>query len=162
MTPTTLHNWSIRHHVSLQALQELHVLMTSTVPLLHPATIQNTSENEVQAHVRVAASLGGDVLWRNNVGVLPDARGVPVRFGLCNDSKAVNDRCKSADLIGIKRVTVTPAHVGSTLGVFYAREVKRAGWRYTGTPREVAQLRFIEAVVAMGGDAGFACGEGDL
>jgi hypothetical protein len=156
----TLHNWSIRHHVSLQALQELHVLLTSTVP--SPITAQGASESDVQARVRLAASQAGDVLWRNNSGVLKDERGVPVRFGLCNESKAVNDKCKSSDLIGIKRVLITQAHVGHTIGQFYAREVKRAGWRYTGTPREVAQLRFIEAVVAMGGDGAFATSEGDL
>ena len=155
-----LHDWSIRHHVSLQALQELHILLTSTVP--SPTASQGASETDVQARIRVAASQAGDVLWRNNTGVLKDERGVPVRFGLCNESKAVNDKCKSSDLIGIKRVLITQQMVGSTVGQFYAREVKRAGWRYTGTPREVAQLRFIEAVVAMGGDAGFATSEGDL
>ena len=155
-----LHDWSIRHHVPLQALQELHILLTSTVP--SPTTAQGASESEVQARVRVAASQAGDVLWRNNTGALKDERGVPVRFGLCNESPAVNSHVKSSDLIGIKRVLVTQAHVGHTLGIFYAREVKRAGWRYTGTPREAAQLRFIEAVVAMGGDASFCTSEKDL
>jgi hypothetical protein len=153
-----LHNWSIRHHVSLEALQELHVLLTSTVPSPIASISGLVSESEVQARVRVAASQAGDVLWRNNTGVLKDERGVPVRFGLCNESKAVNDKCKSSDLIGIKRVLITKAHVGHTIGQFYAREVKRAGWRYTGTPREVAQLRFIEAVTVMGGDAAFTTG----
>lgn len=164
---TRLHDWSIRHHVSLQALQELHILLTSTMP--SPITAQGASdpskpqsEADVQARVRLAASQAGDVLWRNNSGVLKDERGVPVRFGLCNESAKVNAACKSSDLVGIKRVLVTREMVGQTLGVFYAREVKRAGWRYTGTPREVAQLRFIEAVVAMGGDAGFATSEGNL
>jgi len=160
MTNRMLHDWSIHHHVSLEALQELHVLLTSTVPLPNPGAGQ--SESDVQARVRLAASQAGNVLWRNNTGVLPDARGVPVRFGLCNESPAVNASCKSSDLIGIKRVLIAQAHVGHTIGQFYAREVKRAGWRYTGTPRETAQLRFIEAVVAMGGDAGFATSEGDL
>lgn len=158
---TRLHDWSIRHHVSLQALQELHILLTSTV-VAPPDTVEGALETDVQARVRVAASQAGDVLWRNNSGVLKNERGVPVRFGLCNDSEKLNEHAKSSDLIGIRRVLVTPAHVGRTVGVFYAREVKRAGWRYTGTPREVAQLRFIEAVVAMGGDAGFATSEGDL
>lgn len=158
-----LHDWSIRHHVSLQALQELHILLTTpTASQGQSESSKPLSESDVQARVRLAASQAGDVLWRNNSGALKDERGVPVRFGLCNESKAVNDKCKSSDLVGIKRVLVTPQMVGSTVGIFYAREVKRAGWRYTGTPREVAQLRFIEAVVAMGGDAGFACSEADL
>lgn len=117
-----------------------------------------TAESDVQTALRLAASKRGDVLWRNNSGVLPDARGVPVRFGLCNDSTAINTACKSSDLIGIKRVLVTPEMVGQVVGVFYAREVKHSGWRYTGTPRERAQLRFIEIVREAGGDAGFATG----
>jgi len=154
---THLHAWAIRHHVSLAALDELRVLLTSAMP--SPATAQGASENDVQARVRLAASQAGNVLWRNNVGMLRDERGVPVRFGLCNDSKALNAACKSSDLIGVKRLTVTREMVGSVVGQFYAREVKKVGWKYTGTPREVAQLRFIETVVAMGGDGGFTVGE---
>lgn len=153
----TLHNWSIRHSVSPQALQELHILLTSTVP--SPITAQGASESDVQARVRLAASRAGDVLWRNNSGVLKDDRGVPVRFGLCNESEKLNKHAKSSDLIGVKRVTVTPEMVGQTVGVFWAVEVKRVGWKYKGTDREAAQLRFIEAVVAMGGCAHFSTGE---
>jgi len=154
MTP--LHTWAVHHHVSLAALDELRILLTSTMP--SPATAQGASENDVQARVRLAASQAGNVLWRNNVGMLRDERGVPVRFGLCNDSKALNTACKSSDLIGIKRLTVTQQMVGSVVGQFYAREVKRAGWRYADTPRERAQLRFHEVCIAMGADAGFTVG----
>src|SRR5574340_1691891 len=115
-----LHAWSIRHHVSLQALDELHILLTSTVP--SPTASQGQSESDVQARVRLAASQAGDVLWRNNTGVLKDERGVPVRFGLCNESAKVNEHVKSSDLIGIKRVLGTREMVGSTIGQFYARE----------------------------------------
>jgi len=44
-------------------------------------------------------------------------------------------------------------------GQFVSREVKRPGWRYTGTEREVAQLRWIEIVTALGGDAKFTTGD---
>jgi hypothetical protein len=152
-----LTTWAIRHSVSLQALQELHVLLTSTVSA-PPDTSNGTLETDVLARVRLAASQAGDVLWRNNSGVLKNERGVPIRFGLCNDSEKLNDHAKSSDLIGIKRLTVTREMVGSVVGQFYAREVKRVGWVYKGTPREVAQLRFIETVVAMGGDAAFSVG----
>ena len=36
------------------------------------------SEADVQAHIRLAVSKMGWTIWRNNVGVLKDARGVPV------------------------------------------------------------------------------------
>lgn len=120
------------------------------------------TESSVQAHVRLEAAKLGIPLWRNNVGVLLDARGVPVRFGLANDSPAVNARIKSADLIGIRPVLVTPEMVGTTLGVFVSREIKTAGWRYTGTAREQAQQRWIDLVRSYGGDADFATGPGSL
>ena len=120
-------------------------------------TLRN--EATIQALERLAAAQRGDILFRNNVGVLLDRRGVPVRFGLANDSAAVNDHTKSADLIGIRRVLITPEMVGRTIGQFLSREVKAEGWRFTGTPREIAQLRWIELVTSYGGDAAFSTGD---
>jgi hypothetical protein len=122
----------------------------------------SANEATQQALVRLEAASKGHILYRNNVGVLLDARGVPVRFGLANDSAAVNENVKSADLIGIKRVLITPDMVGRTVGVFLSREVKAKGWRFTGTPREVAQLRWLELVTSYGGDAAFCTGPGTL
>jgi hypothetical protein len=85
-----------------------------------------------------------------------------VRYGLANDSKAVNEMIKSSDLIGIRPVLITPAHVGYTVGQFVAREVKAGAWMYRGTSHEQAQKRFLELVAGMGGDACFANGEGTL
>jgi len=67
-----------------------------------------------------------------------------VRYGLANESKQLNARLKSSDLIGL-----------DDAGTFTAAECKPSDWRYTGTPREVAQLAFIELVRANGGRAGF-------
>lgn len=120
------------------------------------------SEAAVQVAVRLEAARKGVALWRNNVGVLLDRRGVPVRYGLANDSSAVNANFKSADLIGIRPVLITPAHLGLTIGQFVSREVKAEGWRYTGDEREVAQLRWAELVLSLGGDAAFCTGEGTL
>jgi hypothetical protein len=121
-----------------------------------------TTEQDIQTAIRLAASQQGHVLWRNNSGVLRDERGVPVRFGLCNDSAQLNAQCKSSDLVGIKQVLVTQEMVGTVVGVFWAVECKRAGWKYKATDREVAQLRFIEAVRGMGGVGQFASGVGDI
>jgi hypothetical protein len=117
------------------------------------------TEQDIQTAIRLAASKQGHVLWRNNSGVLRDERGVPVRFGLCNDSKQLNASVKSSDLIGIKQVLVTEDMVGTVIGVFWAVECKRSGWKYAGTEREVAQLRFIETVRGMGGQAQFSTGD---
>ena len=113
------------------------------------------SEALIQQRVRIACSQRGWRVWRNNVGVLRDERGVPVRYGLANESSAMNQQYKSSDLIGIKPVLITEAHIGQTLGVFVALECKREGWHYTGTPREVAQKRWIDMVRSIGGVAGF-------
>lgn len=121
-----------------------------------------TNESTIQALVRLEAAARGLALWRNNVGALPDPRGVPVRFGLANDSAAVNANVKSADLIGIRPVLITPDMVGRTIGQFLSREVKAPGWVYRGTARELAQLRWIEIVTAHGGDAAFCTGPGSL
>lgn len=58
------------------------------------------TESDVQNLVRLEYARRGWHLWRNNVGVLIDAKGRPVRYGLANDSKALNAVLKSGDLIG--------------------------------------------------------------
>lgn len=102
------------------------------------------SEAAVQAEVRLECARRGAIMWRNNSGVLPDENGRPVRFGLNNDSKQANETCKSSDLIGI-----------GPDGRFWALEIKHAGWKYTGTKREKAQLAYINLVRSKGGVAAF-------
>ena len=118
------------------------------------------SEARVQSLIRLEAPLYDVTLWRNNVGVLLDATGRPVRYGLANDSRALNEVLKSSDLIGWRPVTVTPDMVGRRLALFVSRECKPGGWRFSGTPREVAQRAWIDLVNQAGGDAAFASGEG--
>ena len=120
------------------------------------------SEAEVQSIVRLEAARKGIRLYRNNVGAGKLENGAFIRWGLANDSAAVNDRLKSSDLIGIRAVQITPDMVGKTIGVFVCRECKREGWVYTGNDEEEAQLRFLHLIRDLGGDAGFATGEGTL
>lgn len=155
-----LYQWAIKHQVSLEALDELRGLfgLNGTAEV----GSEGASESAVQTRVRLEAAAKGVRLFRNNVGVLRDETGRPVRYGLANDSKSVNDRIKSADLIGIRPVLITPSHLGSVVGVFVSREIKAAGWKYSGTDRETAQLKWAQMIAGCGGDACFATGEGTL
>jgi len=83
-----------------------------------------TNESTIQAKTRLAASRRGWSVFRNNVGVLKDMRGVPVRFGLANDTKQMNEQFKSADLIGIRPVLITQEMVGTFIGQFVSIECK--------------------------------------
>lgn len=152
--------WAVKHRVSHAALAELSAIFHIDAQTV--ATPSGETEAAVQARVRLEGARKGFKLWRNNVGVLEDSRGVPVRYGLANDSPVLNKTIKSADLIGWRPVMITPAHVGSTLAQFVSRECKRPGWKYSGNDHERAQLRWAEAVTADGGDAAFCTGEGTL
>lgn len=83
-------------------------------------------------------------LWRNNSGSLPDPRtGRYVQFGVGNPG--------GSDLIGYRRVTVTPEMVGQDVAVFTAVEVKTARGRV-----RPEQQRFIDHIRNAGGIAGIA------
>ena len=88
-------------------------------------------EQDIQRLIMLALSEAGCLIWRNNVGTLKNAAGIPIKFGLC---------VGSSDLIGI-----APG------GRFLAVEIKTP----TGKPTP-EQTRFIEAVRARGGIAGIA------
>ena len=99
-------------------------------------------EQRIQQEIRIACGTGDTRLFRNNTGTLRDQNGRPVQFGLCKGS---------ADLIGWKRVTITPEMVGTTVAVFVSIEVKTA----TGRLRP-EQQQWLDAVQAAGGIAGVA------
>lgn len=157
MTPTLL-EWQRKHGITAEALADLVAMVGLDVP----HSTKDTPEARVQDEARLLASKMGWRLFRNNVGVLKDERGVPVRYGIANDSPAMNKRIKSSDLIGIRPVVITPDMVGSTIGQFVAREVKKAGWKYKGTEHEEAQLAFGTLIIGLGGDFKFYNGEGEL
>jgi len=107
-------------------------------------------EAEIQADIRLATGLlPGVRLFRNNRGMLYDANGRPVRYGVGDPG--------GSDLIGFRSVTITPEMVWQNIAVFTALEVKKPGW----VPRNAAdrkrfddQVRFINMVISFGGIAG--------
>ena len=126
-------------------------------------------EQGIQNLIRMFMSGIGITNWRNNTGtgwvgkasritknctvrlepgdvVIKNAR--PLRAGLCRGS---------SDIIGITPVYITPDHVGTTLGVFTAVEVKTE----TGRPSK-EQLTFLQAVEKAGGYAGIAKSNDDI
>jgi hypothetical protein len=152
------HEWAARHRIAPAAIVELAQILGAT----DPVTIAGRGEAHVQSSVRLEATGVGARLFRNNIGALPDRTGRVVRYGIANDTEKLNKRLKSSDLIGWRRVLITPAHVGRTIAQFLVRECKPGGWKYSGDEHEAAQLRWIELVAAEGGDAAFATGVGTL
>lgn len=150
--------WANRWRIPPEAMQDL----INTLGGGPQIAAGDMSEAAVQQRIRLEASRRGARLWRNNVGVLVDDRGVPVRYGLANDSKAMNQSIKSADLIGITPVHITSQHVGHMVGVFTSYEVKRENWTYRGDAREVAQAAWGALVRSLGGIAKFVRGVADL
>lgn len=163
--PVEIRQWATRHHVGADALVELSAILGSAGT---EAAEQARSESNVQSRVRLAAPALGMRLWRNNVGVLKDERGVPVRYGLANDTKALNDRLKSHDLVGWRRLLISPGMVGSIVAQFVSLECKREDWqpaRPTNArdfAHEQAQERWAALVTADGGYSRFVTGPEQL
>lgn len=152
--------WAARWGIPRAAVEDLLARLGAYD--LTPPDKEGASESAVQSRVRLEGARIGVTLWRNNVGAAYLKDGSFLRYGLANDSQALNAKFKSSDLVGIRPVLITQAHVGRVLGQFVARECKPEGWRFRGSERENAQLRFIEFVTSKGGDACFANGEGTL
>lgn len=113
--------------------------------------LEKTLQDEVKKYYE---SLGY-LLWRNNVGALKTPYGGFLRFGLANESQKMNAELKSSDLVGIKPVVITQDCVGKLFGQFVAFEIKKPGWVYKETEKELAQKRFIDLVNNHGGFAQF-------
>lgn len=161
----TLEHWIATHGASLpasaiQALREALASQDMAPPPVDPDKL--ASEARVQSLVRIEAAQAGVWLTRNNVGVLPDATGRPVRYGLANESGAQNKHVKSADLIGFRKRVIVPSDVGVTIAQFVSRECKAEGWSFKGTARELAQARWRDFINTNGGDAAFVSGPGSF
>ena len=100
------------------------------------------SEQELQQRIRLQLGSSPVRLWRNNVGALRDERGRLVTYGLCKGS---------SDLIGLRQVLIGPEHLGQTLAVFSAIEVKAPKGRLGEEQRS-----FLELVERFGGYSGVA------
>jgi hypothetical protein len=99
------------------------------------------AETTLQQQIRLAIGTRPEArIFRNQVGSLPDPRtGRLVTFGLARGS---------ADLIGWRTITVTPAMVGTRLAIFTSIEVKTP----TGRVRPEQQA-WLQAVQQAGGIA---------
>ena len=162
--PFALCEWARRWGVPEPCLADLAKCMGVGVVPPEPPTPAPPQATEAwsQSMVRLEAPRFGIWLGRNNVGALLDKRGVPVRYGLANESKQQNEVMKSGDLIGIRPVVVTASMVGCTIGQFVSRECKRPGWVFKGDAHERAQANWAALVIKYGGDAKFATGEGSF
>lgn len=154
-----VYEWAARHSISGAALFELKAIFGTVSTEVRQELVESKSERYTQSKVRLAAAEAGWLLCRNNVGVLEDKRGVPVRYGLANESKQMNEEVKSGDLIGARPVIILPHMVGHTIGQFVSREMKPEDWTYTGTDHERAQLKWIELCTSVGADAKFSTGD---
>ncbi|MAK38196.1 MAG: hypothetical protein CMC15_18700 [Flavobacteriaceae bacterium] len=115
------------------------------------------AETKVSSEIRLDGAYRSIELWRNNVGVLRNQDGTPVRYGLANTSKKVNREIKSSDLIGITPVFITPDMVGKLVGVFTAVETKAENWVFNQNDKHcLAQKNYHDIVLKAGGYAGFA------
>lgn len=115
------------------------------------------TESEIQNQILLNSGKLGWRLFRNNVGVAVRADGVPVRYGLANVTKAMNQNLKSSDLIGIRPVLITQDMVGKIIGQFVAIECKTGDCKITEPfkGRMIAQNNFLELIRSLGGYAAF-------
>lgn len=150
--------WAKKWGVSNLAIEDFKIMCG----IQERVIIDKNSRNEAQilAQVKLEASSVGARLWRNNVGAAQSRTGRTIRFGLANDSGALNSVLKSADLIGIRPLYITAEYLGLTIGQFVSREIKSSDWEFKGSEREKAQIRWMGLILSLGGDACFARGEG--
>lgn len=158
-----LNDWAKEFNIPAAAVHALRQKMGIVPDELRYVVEAGASESRVQSQCRLRAAEQGNFLTRNNVGALKDERGVPVRYGLMNDTKELNKVIKSADLIGGRSVLITVEMVGSTILQFYSVECKEADWKYSpNCAHTKAQIAWADFINARGGYAIFATNPGQL
>lgn len=159
----SIYEWSTKWNVPMVAIHELlRGFGLRDTEHFEDSGNAATNESTAQSEIRLDARHHGVILWRNNVGALKNEAGRPVRYGLANDTPALNKKIKSGDLIGAKPIKIEQRHVGTVIGQFVSREAKPSDWTYTGTEHEEAQKRWMEIIINLGGDAAFATGKGSF
>jgi hypothetical protein len=153
-----IETWANKWGISPEALHDLRVNYLGERDVAAHSVPVSMSEEAVAQRVELAFCEMGGILWRNNVGCLPDLRGVPVRFGLANMSKKMNKVTKSADQIGCLPVVIRPDHVGKTFGLFVSIEDKKAAWKWCGNDHELAQSNWAKIITSLGG-VGIFCND---
>jgi len=148
----TFEQWAKKWNIPRVAIKDyIKTLGVNAIDVETDVDNSDILENDFQNQVRALAAARNVWLTRNNVGAAFTRDGHYIRFGLCNETKKINANYKSSDLIGITKHFVTEEDLGTTLGLFTAYEIKRPGWKFTGTPREKSQLAFLEFVMSKGG-----------
>lgn len=95
----------------------------------------------------------GLIIFRNNSGVLMDATGRPVYYGVGGPTPGKKSHGGS-DWIGWQTVTITPEMVGQKVAIFCGFEVKDDEAN-PKTDTVLRQENFIHIVNTAGGRAGF-------
>lgn len=120
-------------------------------------------ESAVSQRLQLKCANLGVMVQRNNVGAMQDASGRMVRFGLMNETAAINKIVKSSDFICVQPVTITPDMIGQRIGVYVSLEAKKSDWRLTpGDAHGQAQAAYHRLVIAHGGRAGFVTCDADV
>ena len=103
-------------------------------------------ETPILKRIMLSCSTGTTRLFRNNVGQYEDKAGNWIRYGMYNPG--------GSDLIGWTQLTIRPEHVGRTVAVFTAIEVKGTQKRKNGLTKD--QAVFGQMVTDAGGLFGMA------
>lgn len=152
---STIDDWASTWGVSGLAMADLRARLAAQCRTAAAAG-DGISEAAVQSRFSLTSAADPDLLaWRNNVGACEATNGRVIRYGLANDSKAMNEIVKSGDKIGIKRHLVRPCDVGRHLGLFVSVEFKRQDWKMPATPdaHTQAQINWQATISAYGGIA---------